>query len=69
MRSRQVTCPRITQKSDPPFVSSVRTFRDHPRCMDMFGLLAASLLLLQFLLDPVLEVGDRITTDAKFDEM
>jgi hypothetical protein len=35
----------------------------------MFGFLAAPLLFLQFLLDPFLEVGDRITADAKFDEM
>src|SRR5665647_222412 len=44
-------------------------FGQHARRVDVFGLLAAFLLFLQLLLDPVLEIGDRVTTDAKLDEM
>jgi hypothetical protein len=35
----------------------------------MLGLLPALLLLFELLLDPVFEIGDRVTADAELDEM
>ena len=47
----------------------VGALRHHAGGVDVLGLLAALFLLLQPLLDPVLEVLDRVAADAELDEM
>ena len=47
----------------------VGALRHHPGGVDVLGLLAGLFLLLQPLLDPVLEVLDRVAADAELEEM